>query len=371
MKRVSVGVFLALAMALAFLAGLKGRLFHTARETFDSFALAANPTSTSTAAFKPLIVDSGCSIHMVNDKTLFTSFDHSAIKRPILVAGGAQTIPTAVGTVECTVIDTQGAQQRLKLTNVSYAPTSPFNLVSVSKLLEDKQCCNPDFAGRTWDLDGPGTIPISFSRGLYTINWDALPSPTCAAGTTQQRPRHSGTVDWQFARSELRRWLPHSGNATGTIDVDLFTDGKGPVHGNSQADVFYSLANDAMGRYVRWTGKAFYANPPWIPDMLLAFFKKQNDDMEFSPEHTSMLAIVPDDPTAVWYPWTLKWEVLHRYPAGTQRIFTRPIEGVLKPGNTTDSGDEGGPNRVFIGGCPVPVLVLFRNANTPIRSQLC
>ena len=143
-------MFLTLAMVLAFLAGRKERLLHTAREAIDSFALAASHTPSSTTTFKPLIVDSGCSVHMVNDKTLFTSFDHSAAKRPILVAGGAQTIPAAVGTVECTVFDTQGTQQRLKLANVSYAPSSPFNLVSVSKLLEDKQCCNPNFAGRTW-----------------------------------------------------------------------------------------------------------------------------------------------------------------------------------------------------------------------------
>ena len=135
-----IGVFLTLAMMLAFLAGRGGRPMHAAHTAIDSFALAADHTTTTTTTFKPLIVDSGCSVHMVNDKTLFSSFDHAATKRPILVAGGAQTIPTAVGTVECTVFDTQGTQQRLKLTNVSYAPSSPSNLLSVSKLLTDNHC---------------------------------------------------------------------------------------------------------------------------------------------------------------------------------------------------------------------------------------
>ena len=69
----------------------------------------------------------------------------------------------------------------------------------------------------------------------------------------------------------------------------------------------------------------------------------------------------------MWYPWTLKWEKLHRYPAGTECILTRPAEGILTPGVSTDAGVEGGPNRVFIGGCPVPVLVLYRDATTPIQ----
>ena len=121
-------------------------------------ALAAN--TAATVNFKPLIIDSGCTVHMVGDISLFSSFDPTATKRPISVAGGAQTVPSAIGTVKCTVLDVNGNQQHLELTNVSYAPSSPFNLISVSRLLEDQQCSNPDFASRTWDLGGPGVIPL-------------------------------------------------------------------------------------------------------------------------------------------------------------------------------------------------------------------
>ena len=104
------------------------------------------------------------------------------------------------------------------------------------------------------------------------------------------------------------------GDSNGHVDVDLFTDGKGLVIGNSQALVYYSLGNPSLARGVQWIGKAFYANPPWTPYMLLCFFRKQNDDIEFSPEDTSCICIVSVDPTAALCPRRASGSVCNDIP---------------------------------------------------------
>ena len=51
------------------------------------------------------------------------------------------------------------------------------------------------------------------------------------------------------------------------LDVDVFTDGKGPVLGNSHCASFHSESDSGFDHL--WAGKSFLINPPYRIDIIL------------------------------------------------------------------------------------------------------
>ena len=84
-------------------------------------------------------VDSGATIHCINDPTLFTSFTTDCNVR-ISTASKAHPIHArAVGTVEMQLEDNHGTLQTITLHNVAYAPEFHSNLISVRRLWKDSR----------------------------------------------------------------------------------------------------------------------------------------------------------------------------------------------------------------------------------------
>jgi hypothetical protein len=169
------------------------------------------------------------------------------------------------------------------------------------------------------------------------------------------------TSDWQVLRSAVKRWMVARAPKN-VLDVDLFTDGKGPVEGNSHCDNFYSVEDDAFDHL--WAGNVYLANPPYYNDVIQRMFLKVLQDFRASPDDTHAFVTVPDIPGAVWYPLLGYFETLEVHPEGTM-FYTCPAGGTYATDDLQLAGDEGGPNRVFIRGTPWPVIVAYKGPLTP------
>jgi hypothetical protein len=93
-------------------------------------------------------------------------------------------------------------------------------------------------------------------------------------------------------------------------------------------------------------------------------FKKCNKDFATSPTNTSYLIVVPHMANSTWWKAYAKdYETIVIYPKGSL-IFTARADTTYDSANLQPSGDAGGPHRVFVGGTPWPVAVLYRDAHT-------
>jgi hypothetical protein len=176
--------------------------------------------------------------------------------QPFTIASDRTTVPQGYGTAQFGVEDEQGSLLTVTLPGCYLDDTIPFNLLSVSQLLHAGMITNPDFERRELHfLDCPDyidaeprtrTVHMSSEGGLYNLRLSPVPRLVAqAASGDTPRPATAlkepmvvlsgvrGTVDWQLVRSCVRKYASLYGNELGAFDVDLFTDGLGPVLGNS------------------------------------------------------------------------------------------------------------------------------------------
>ena len=84
-------------------------------------------------------VDSGATIHCINDPSLFTSCytpDHPIV---ISTANGSRITATLVGNVDVQMEDAQGRMRTITLYNCVYSPHFHSNLISVRRLWKDSR----------------------------------------------------------------------------------------------------------------------------------------------------------------------------------------------------------------------------------------
>jgi hypothetical protein len=121
-----------------------------------------------------------------------------------------------------------------------------------------------------------------------------------------------GTVDWQLVRSCVLRYGALYGNALGVFDMDLFTDGLGPVLGNSQCEQYCAPGPTSCFRPdFRWTHGCFYGNPLWVVHIIQRMFEKAAADFLLAPDDTSFLSVVPYMHSAPWFHFTRAYHVVH------------------------------------------------------------
>jgi hypothetical protein len=144
---------------------------------------------------------------------------------------------------------------------------------------------------------------------------------------------------------------------------EVFSDGDN-VTGNSLEPGGWSLEDDAYKPGRSWINKSFYMNPVYESEHLHRMFKKCNKDFATSPTNTSYLIVVPHMANSTWWKAYAKdYETIVIYPKGSL-IFTARADTTYDSANLQPSGDAGGPHRVFVGGTPWPVAVLYRDAHT-------
>ena len=164
-----------------------------------------------------------------------------------------------------------------------------------------------------------------------------------------------GTVDWQLVRSCVRRYGALYGNALGVFDMDLFTDGLGPVLGNSQCDQYCAPGPTSCFRPdFPWAHRCSNGNPPGVAHNIQRMFEKAAADFLLTPDDTSFLFVVPCMRCAPWFHLTqaaYHVDPIHR-KADSARTFSRLRAGMYRPAARTDAGDESGPGRVSVYECP-------------------
>ena len=107
------------------------RLTHAAKST--SIAFVAQGASAYLAhSFGPWFLDSDASNHLFGKKDLFSFLTITSPLPTITLANGPQTMAKGIGSA-CPL-------PSLPLTFVLYIPDSPFNLISIGKLIHDLNC---------------------------------------------------------------------------------------------------------------------------------------------------------------------------------------------------------------------------------------
>ena len=109
------------------------RLTHATRSaSIASVAQTGNAFVYLAHSLGPWILDSGASDHLSGNKDLFFSLTITSPLPTITLANGTQTMSKGIRST-CPLLF-------LPLTSVLYVPDSPFNLISISKLIHDFNC---------------------------------------------------------------------------------------------------------------------------------------------------------------------------------------------------------------------------------------
>jgi len=145
---------------------------------------------------------------------------------------------------------------------------------------------------------------------------------------------------------------------------EVYSDG-GSVTGNATEPGAWSLNDSAHKPGRIWTGKTFYFNPVYENKFIMSMFAKMHDDFSLDPLHTSYLIVLPHMPSSTWMKTygMLYYETIIIYPKG-KLLFTARADTTYKSADLTPAGEAGGAHRVFVSGCPWPVIVLYRDAHT-------
>ncbi len=96
------------------------------------------------------VVDSGCNVHIVNDKKWLTTLDTSQEKSVGTADGRVSLSVKGTGSVVVECITSNGKMHKILLQQVLYAPEGRYNLLSMAQLLKDgKMTISTDQAGMT------------------------------------------------------------------------------------------------------------------------------------------------------------------------------------------------------------------------------
>ena len=108
------------------------RIQATKSVSMSSVVQAGNASACLSHSSGPWIHDYGASDHISGNKYLFSSLTITSLLPMITLANGSQTMAKGIGSASHI--------PSIPLTSVLYAPDSPFNLLSISKLTRDLNC---------------------------------------------------------------------------------------------------------------------------------------------------------------------------------------------------------------------------------------
>ena len=155
------------------------RLTHAAKSAFiASIAQIGNVSTYLTHSLCPWILDSGAFDHLSGNKDLFSSLTITSPLPKITLANGTQTMAKG--------IESTCPLPSLPLTFVLYVPNSPFNLISINKLIHDLNCSitfsHSSVTLQYWSTGR--TIGIGHeSQGFYHLS--STPSSTVCTSTDE------------------------------------------------------------------------------------------------------------------------------------------------------------------------------------------
>ena len=373
------------------LMGLSGYIlsytYKAAQQALSKNALSTHSEYGSVAVTPPpstvsWMVDSGCSSHMTPHAGIFESWDYSLPNITYWTA--ASTVASIQGgTVKFRLSDMANRQLNMKLYPVYYVPEAHFSLMAVRRMIS-ANWKSPDFELLRWNTRTGHTLRIKDAGNAYLLDTHTQldsQAPTLSvigptqgiansaiSSTTDNDEVNHGfnmldTSDWQTLRTECKA-LASLYAPKGNWDLDLFTDGLGPVKGNSQAARFYSVKDSAWQH--TWSGMAIWGCPVFTPDSISATLSKALKDFNTDPDNTVIMLLVPRVTSATWWHLTKYFEPVQVFDKGT-KLFTRPARSDKERQSMEPAGDEGGPDRVFADGTPFTTVALLKTKHTKVQ----
>ena len=103
----------------------------------ETYVACSNPSKSQKRSGYSWIVDSGATVHCINDISFFESIDSSHPPVTITVANGRKIQAVHVGTVRLKMQDHKGCTKEYLLQNVVYSPHFSHCLLSVRRLWKD------------------------------------------------------------------------------------------------------------------------------------------------------------------------------------------------------------------------------------------
>ena len=124
--------------------------------------------------YSDLLVDSGSTVHIINDKSRFDRFepDSQSEEHSLDLADGTKITGTVrgIGTATVMIRDEHGRNCRSTLSNVLYCPTFPYNIFSVNAATKRCKGTRVTFGADSGTLYASGTsFPIQNRNGLYFL----------------------------------------------------------------------------------------------------------------------------------------------------------------------------------------------------------
>ena len=132
-----------------------------------------------------LVVDSGCTAHMLRDKNLFVTLDETA-KGHAGCANDSQAPIEGIGTAKLWVTDDQNEEQKITLTDAYYVPSYCRNLLSVGKITEGKAEVLFNQSPHIRAINGT-VFPIEKESDLYIVKCRPAKEEAMVSKATLQR----------------------------------------------------------------------------------------------------------------------------------------------------------------------------------------
>ena len=117
-----------------------------------------------------LVLDSGATSHMIKDEILFIDIDKE-YSGTITNANSSKSSISVKGTFEITVLDSNGSERKIRLSNALLVPNNTRNLVSVSKL---RATGKEVFFGRTLGIRTKNGTILPFDERDSLFIWNNI-----------------------------------------------------------------------------------------------------------------------------------------------------------------------------------------------------
>ena len=160
------------------------------------------------------------------------------------------------------------------------------------------------------------------------------------------------TDDWRISDSIFSEIQTIAKARGGAMNHELFASAD-----NNHLPKFNTLLDSCWD--IVWTGKHFYANPPYRQDIISKTLSKAITDFEASPKNTTLTITVPGWRQTVWWQLTQEFEEIMVIPAGTQ-AYTAPAAGCYN----VEQLEPAGKGRVYIQPTKWDIVVLRKDKHS-------
>jgi hypothetical protein len=322
-------------------------------------------------------IDSGASIHICNDISLFTDIDYDGVQLRVAGVSKNRMYTSGCGTVKIPVLDLRtNSISNFVLEDVYYLPNQPHNLISLRQALQKyKSAHSPDFKNMHWRI-GKYLFQLRWHGNMYcfmpidpeVLHYEKdreLVQKVSSVNIDKYACDSLRLSDTEFDRLSLLY------AKSSKFDINLFG------HADITNDHFATEWTTDEYRYNHnWYAKSFFGIVPPNLSILQKTLEKAHLDFKEQPDRTVQLLVVPYLPdSSAWF-YTKYYETLHIYDKDVTDtfmchkddyfLFSNLVPDTVRPKQVDDDKLK---DYVYLPGLPVQFAVLYRDCNTPMQTD--